>query len=149
MVSCQIKGVQLCAGSPWYLQDGQEGGTWLGAVGPIAKCWPSGCDIVMMDLGCPLPSIPCYWLVSLLRYYPKAPNESVVLPGPVSSDLLLILVPIGTLGSEPIPSSYDRAWPADVMAIPLKPHTGGSQLAQWQLYLCPSALHHAYPSSPR
>lgn len=115
----------------WYLEDGQEGGTWLGAVGPIGKCWPSGCDIVMMDLGCPLPSVPCYWLVSLLRHYPKAPNGSVALAGPVSSDLLLILVPMGTLGSEPIPSCYDRAWPADVMAVPLKSHTVGSQLAQW------------------
>lgn len=113
------------------------------------KCWSSGCDIVMMDLGCPLPSVPCYWLVSLLRCYPNAPNGSIALPGPVSSDLLLILVPIGTRGSEPIPSCYDSAWPADVIAIPFKPHTGGSQFAQWWLYLCPSILYHAFLSSPR
>lgn len=42
----------------------------------------------------------------------------------MSSDLLLILVPTGTLGSEPIPSCYDCAWPAEVTALPLQPHPG-------------------------
>lgn len=130
----------------WYLEDGQEGGTWLGAVGPIEKCWPLGCDIVMMDLGCPLPSVPCYWLVSLLRHHPKAPNGSSALPGSVSFDVLLTLVPIGTPGSEPIPSYHDGAWPADVMAVPLSHALEGlSLLSGGRTFVPQSSTTPAHP----
>lgn len=37
MVSCQTRVCGRVLAALWYLEDGQEGGTWLGAVGPIAE----------------------------------------------------------------------------------------------------------------
>lgn len=49
----------------WYLEDGQEGGTWLGAVGPIAEVMDLRCDIMMMGLGVPsLQFLAIDWRVS-------------------------------------------------------------------------------------
>lgn len=83
----------------------------------------------MMDLGC----APSFSSLLVAGEFPRGITQTS-LRGQLhfltpSSDLLLILVPTGTLGSEPIPSCYDCAWPADVMAIPSKPHNRGLQLA--------------------
>lgn len=83
----------------------------------------------MMDLGC----APFFSSLLVAGEFPRGITQRslrgqlhFLIP---SSDLLLILVPTGTLGSEPIRSCYNRAWPADVTAIPSKPHARGLWLA--------------------